>query len=114
MKIPDFLRINGVEFQVVENENLNNGINVLLGDICLNNAIITLNPERQGHQKKCITMLHEVNHAILANTGIKLEPDEEEAIIEAFAIGWYQLLEDNIERLYANVVQEKKSGETKA
>lgn len=101
MKIPDSIRINGVDYKVVYTSALNDGNNVLYGSIDYENSIIELNPNRQEHQHMCITFLHEIIHGIAFTMGMaETMGDDEEKIIDAFARGIYQVLQDNGRKLF--------------
>jgi hypothetical protein len=50
------------------------------------------------HQKKCITLLHEILHGIRENSGIDVKNEED--VVEMFARGIYQVLQDNGKRLF--------------
>lgn len=55
MKIPKSVRIGGVEYEVIDNvSGLNDGQNVLAGEINYNDFVIRLNEVVAGHQMKCI------------------------------------------------------------
>ena len=47
---------------------------------------------------RCITLLHEILHGIRNHAGLEIE--DEEAIVDMFARGIYQVLQDNGERLF--------------
>ena len=101
MKIPDKIRLNGVEYVVQQIHGLNDGERVLDGNVNHNFSLINLNTETQGYQQRCITFLHEVLHAILQhydceNVGIDARvPKSEETLVEMLARGFYQFLQDN-------------------
>lgn len=99
MKIPESVRIGGVEYEVLENQHfLNDGQNLLLGEIDYHDSIIKLSDMTQGHQMKCITLLHEILHGIRYHAGLKIE--DEESVVDMFARGIYQVLQDNDARLF--------------
>ena len=99
MKIPNSIRIAGVEYDVRYVHNLNNGTNLAYGHIDYENSIISLsNTVGIGHQHSCITLLHEILHGIRENNGMEIE--NEEAIVDMFAKGIYQVLQDNGARLF--------------
>lgn len=93
MKIPESVRIGGVDYKIVIKENLHDGNNVAYGLINYDESIIYLNP-REDHQAMCITLLHEIVHGIrrhaCANFGGK-----EEKICDVISAGIYQVLQDN-------------------
>lgn len=99
MKIPNSIRIAGVEYEVQIVPNLNNGTNLAYGHIDYENSVIELSDTiGLGHQHRCITLLHEILHGIRDNNGMEIE--NEEAIVDMFAKGIYQVLQDNGARLF--------------
>lgn len=99
MKIPKSVRIGGVEYEVIDNvSGLNDGQNVLAGEINYNDSVIRLNEVVAGHQMKCITLWHEILHGIRNHAGIEIA--DEETVVELFARGIYQVLQDNGARLF--------------
>lgn len=101
MKIPDNIRINGVDYKIVYVPALNDGTNVAYGFIDFENSTIELNPERQAHQRMCATLWHEILHGIAFSMGIReTMGDNEEEIVDAFARGIYQVLQDNGRKLF--------------
>lgn len=99
MKIPEFIRIAGVEYAVVYTPNLNNGEQMAYGHIDYENCLIELSDSLgKSHQKRCVTLLHEILHGIREANGMEIE--NEEAIVDMFARGIYQVLQDNGGRLF--------------
>lgn len=99
MKIPESIRIAGVEYKVVFVSELNNGVNLAYGHIDFENSVIRLSSTiGTEHQKRCVTLLHEILHGIRENNGMEIK--NEEAIIDMFAKGIYQVLQDNGARLF--------------
>lgn len=99
MKIPESVRIGGVEYTVEYTENLNNGINLAYGHIDYENCTIELSKTiGTEHQKRCIILLHEILHGIRNHAG--LEIDNEEQVVDMFAKGLYQVLQDNGKRFF--------------
>lgn len=99
MKIPESVRIGGVEYEVIDNvSGLNDGQNVLAGEINYNDSVIRLNEVVAGHQMKCITLWHEILHGIRNHAGIEIA--DEETVVDLFARGIYQVLQDNGARLF--------------
>lgn len=98
MKIPKSIRINGVDYEVIEVPNLANGNSLAYGHIDYENTTIALNPDCQGHQKKCLTLVHEILHGIRHHGGIEIR--DEERIVDLFAQGIYQVLQDNAKALF--------------
>ena len=100
MNVPTSVRINGVEYAVIEVDNLNNGINLAYGNIDYEENVIRINKDRNiDHQKKCLILLHEIMHGICEARGLDLGTDEEK-IVDAFARGVYQVIEDNAPRFF--------------
>lgn len=100
MKIPQHVRIAGVDYAVEMREHLNDQENVLRGQILYNDSLILLNPCNHGHQALSQTLLHEVLHGIFYHYGIQLEEKEEEVVVDRLAHGLYQVLQDNARKLY--------------
>lgn len=99
MKIPDSVRIAGVEYKVVLVPNLNNGTQLAYGHIDYENSVISLSDTAgTGHQKRCQILWHEILHGIREANGMEIE--NEEAIVEMFSKGIYQVLQDNGRRLF--------------
>ena len=99
MKIPESVRIAGVEYKVLYVPNLNNGTNLAYGHIDYENSVIELSATiGREHQKRCQILWHEILHGIRENNGMEIE--NEESIVDMFARGIYQVLQDNGARLF--------------
>lgn len=99
MKIPESIRIAGVEYKVVIVPNLMNGPTAAYGHIDYENSIISLSDTfGTEHQKRCVILLHEILHGIRENNGMEIENEEE--VVNMFAKGIYQVLQDNGKRLF--------------
>jgi hypothetical protein len=99
MKIPESVRIAGVEYPVRFVPNLNDGSNVCYGLIKYNDVCIELSDtDGTEHQKRCLTLWHEILHGINEANGMRIE--NKEAVIEMFARGIYQVLQDNGKRFF--------------
>lgn len=99
MKIPESVRIGGVEYIVEYVPNLNDGVNLAYGHIDYENCKIELSDTcGTSHQKRCQTLLHEVLHGIRQHAGLEIQNEEE--VVEMFAKGIYQVLQDNGGRLF--------------
>lgn len=99
MKIPDSIRIAGVEYKVVFVGSLNNGVNLAYGQIDYENSVIRLSSTiGTEHQKRCKTLWHEILHGIVENSGMQIENEEE--VVDMFSKGIYQVLQDNGARLF--------------
>lgn len=99
MKIPESVRIGGVEYPIVYIPCLNNGTQLAYGHIDYENCVIELSDTNGvGHQKRCITLWHEILHGIREHSGMEIE--NEETIVEMFSKGIYQVLQDNGRRFF--------------
>lgn len=99
MKIPDSVRIGGVEYPIVYKENLNDGSRMLYGQISYDDCEICMSAENgTSHQFRCLTLWHEILHGLRNNNGMEIE--NEEAVVEMFAKGIYQVLQDNASRFF--------------
>ena len=99
MKIPESIRIGGMEYQVRYTPQLNDGVNLCYGKIDFEKSCIQLNGSMElSHEKLCVVLLHEILHGIRNYAGIEIA--EEEAVVEMFAKGLYQVLQDNGQRLF--------------
>ena len=105
MKIPKSVRIAGIEFKVEVVPTLMNGATAAYGHIDYDNSVISLSDTfGTEHQKRCQILWHEILHGIRENNGMEIE--NEEAIVDMFAKGIYQVLQDNGARLF-NICCEK-------
>ena len=108
MKIPNSVRIAGVEYEVVTIPNLMNGATAAYGHIDYENSRIELSDTfGTEHQKRCQILWHEILHGIRENNGMEIE--NEEAVVDMFAKGIYQVLQDNGKRLF-DIEDNKESG----
>ena len=99
MKIPDSIRIGGVEYPVVYVEHLNNGVNLAYGHIDFDACKIELSDTiGTAHEKRCKVLWHEILHGIREHAGLEIENEEE--VVDMFAKGIYQVLQDNGRRLF--------------
>ena len=99
MKIPQSVRIGGVEYPVVYVDNLNNGTNLAYGHIDYDNCRIELsNTHGTAHEKRCITLWHEILHGIRNHAGLEIENEED--VVDMYAKGIYQVLQDNGKRIF--------------
>lgn len=99
MKIPEQIRINGVFHAVTNADALNDGIQMLYGNVTWEDSKIRLKSD-QGHQHKCITLWHEIVHALIHHACLNVDDDIEEKIAEALGYGIYQVLQDNGGRMF--------------
>lgn len=99
MKIPNSIRIGGVEYPVVYVEHLNDGVNLAYGHIDFDNCQIELSDTiGTAHEKRCKILWHEILHGIREHAGLEIENEEE--VVDMFAKGIYQVLQDNGRRLF--------------
>lgn len=99
MKIPKSIRIGGVEYEIAYTPNLNDGTTLAYGYISYENCKIELSAtDGTSHQKRCQTLWHEILHGIRNHAGLKIENEEE--VVDMFAKGIYQVLQDNGARLF--------------
>ena len=99
MKIPESIRIGGIEYAVKYAENVRLGNELCFGKIDYGESSITLSTtDGVGHQHQCVTLLHEILHGIRYHAGIPVENEEE--VVDMFARGIYQVLQDNGRRLF--------------
>lgn len=96
MKIPDKVRIGGVDYAIVYEDTVRNAATLLYGEINYNNSVIRLSrTDASGFHKQCITLWHEIIHGVVEHLGIDLEHSTEEQIVTALAKGVYQVMQDN-------------------
>lgn len=107
MIVPKSIRINGVEYTINDVENLNDGAHVLYGNVTWEDSTIRLKSD-QGHQHKCITLWHEILHALIHHGTLTLDDDVEESICETLGYGIYQVLQDNARRLFDITAEQTK------
>lgn len=99
MKIPNSVRIGGIEYNIEYIPNLNDGATLAYGFIDYDNCCIQLSStDGLAHEHRCVTLLHEILHGIRNHAGLNI--DNEEEIVDMFARGLYQVLQDNGERLF--------------
>lgn len=98
MKIPNSIRIGGVDYEVKMVETLNDGERMLDGQIDYCNSLIELKLSERNHQVKCQTLWHEIVHGICYDRDLSIRSNE--YLIDALAKGIYQVLQDNAEALF--------------
>ncbi len=113
MKIPNSVRIGGMEYRVVRESRMNDGLHMLAGQIRHMECEIAIS-EECAHEYACLSLWHEIMHGIEEQAQLTLG-EERERIIEAFARGVYQVLQDNGPKLYdiVTLIDAKKSGGTR-
>lgn len=101
MKIPDRIRIGGVEYDVKLVENLRTDRSILYGMIDYEASEISISTtDCKGHQMKCICLLHEILHGIVEHAGLDVKNADEEQVVETMSKGLYAVLQDNGGRLF--------------
>lgn len=99
MKIPKSIRIGGVEHQISYVPNLRYENQLAYGHISFEDCVIELSDtDGVAHEKRCQTLWHEILHGIRNHAGLEIE--DEEAVVDMFAKGIYQVLQDNGGRLF--------------
>lgn len=99
MKIPDSIRIGGIEYEVCPVEVSRVGNDICYGSIHYSDSRIELSTsDASGHQIQCVTLWHEILHGIARHACLEIENEEE--IVECFSKGIYQVLADNADRLF--------------
>lgn len=100
MNIPKRIRIGGVDYWVLDNQYaLNDGQHLLYGQIDYTTSEIKIADAAKSPEMKGITLWHEILHGIRNHAGLDIE--DEENVVDMFAKGIFQVLEDNIDRLYS-------------
>jgi hypothetical protein len=99
MKIPESIRIGGVEYAVLYTPDLVVENQLCYGYICFDDSTIQILSNRDmGVQRQGVTLWHEILHGIREHSGMVIENEEE--IVEMFSKGIYQVLQDNAHRLF--------------
>ena len=98
MKLPEKIRIAGVDYDVKMVNYLNNGVNLAYGHIdFVKNTISLSATEPMSVGSTGITLLHEILHGVLQHYGTAVTLENEENVIDVFAKGLYQVIRDNKE-----------------
>lgn len=99
MKIPETIRIQGVDYNVELEDVCVIDNNVAFGYADFPNCRIALSDSAcPNHQTKCLTLWHEIFHCMCYASGMHF--DNEEEVVEMFARGTYQILQDNAHEFY--------------
>ena len=99
MKIPESIRIGGIDYAVEYGDNLRIGNEICYGVISYNDCTISISAtDSNSHQHKCITLWHEILHGIFEHAC--LHPENEEQVVEILSKGIYQVLQDNGRALF--------------
>ncbi len=101
MKIPEAIRIGGVEYEIRYVPNIRHDNVIAYGRISWDDAVIELSEtDGTSHQKRCQTLWHEIIHGIVEHANMDVENSNEESIVDTIAKGVYQVLQDNGGRLF--------------
>jgi len=107
MNIPNTVKIDGMEYEVIKtDETLTNDNMVCRGIIEYEHRKIKLNTLCQDEQGMKRTLLHEIIHGIVRERHFDFKA-EEELVVDELAKGFYNLLNDNPEMFKE---EEKKQG----
>lgn len=100
MNIPESVRIGGMEYAVIREPFLSNeNGHELLGQIRYQQGVIALSENvEMCHDAACMTLLHEILHGLARHFDLEIE--NEETVVDAFARGLFQVLQDNGDRLF--------------
>lgn len=94
MKIPNTVRIAGVDYTVEFHERMiGNDGNRIIGKINYTQATVKIDKFGQDYQNQCKTFFHEVMHGVAEH--FKLDLDED--VIDSIANGFYMVIMDNPE-----------------
>lgn len=101
IKIPEQVRIGGVDYKVDAMPNLRRGSGLLYGEISFDECCIHLSQtDGAGSERQKITLLHEILHGILWHYWSGEEIEQEEELVTALSKGLFQVLKDNEESLF--------------
>ena len=96
MKIPESVRIGGVDYKISIVPNLREGNTVLAGHIDYYNSVIELSDtDNAGYHARRITLWHEILHGIATHAELDFDKADEELIVTVLSKGIYQVLQDN-------------------
>ena len=83
MKIPESVRIGGVEYAVNYVDHLAHDATLAYGHIIWDDSVIELSGTvGTSHQKRCMTLWHEIIHGIVEHANISIADSDEEAIVD--------------------------------
>lgn len=101
MKIPESIRIGGVDYEVHKQDTVIMGNQLCNGRIDFERSLITLRDDI-GTQFQGITLWHEILHGIINHSEAELgiSEEREEHVIRVLSRGIYQVLQDNISNFY--------------
>ena len=112
-RIPDSIKIGGVEYSVIHTQTVRIGNELCYGKIDFTNCTIELSDyDCVDPQKQKLTFLHEIVHGIHESMFAHPDdPSDEEHVCDILSRGIYQVISDNIDRLF---VMEPDGGEANA
>lgn len=101
MKIPESIRIGGVDYDVQKQDVVIIGNQICNGKIDFERSVITLRDDI-GHQFQSIILWHEILHGIInhSEADLGLAEEKEEHVIRVLSRGIYQVLQDNGKELF--------------
>ena len=106
MNIPERIRIGGIEYSICNKDVVVVDLHECTGSIHYGDGLIELSNVQNGHDSRCVTLLHEVFRGIARHMGLEIE--NEETVVDAFARGMYMVLEDNADRLFDLASKQKE------
>lgn len=92
-KLPKSIRVDGIDYTIEQKPDLNDGANVLYGEVSYSEAKISINT-KIDEQLKGLTLWHELVHIILNNADMH-EERENEKLVNAISTGVFQIIQDN-------------------
>lgn len=96
MRIPEKVRIGGIDYSILSVPNLRDGEKLLYGHILYDTSEIHLSEtDAKEHQRRCVVLWHEMLHGIARHAELDFSTAGEETIITVLARGIYQVLKDN-------------------
>jgi hypothetical protein len=98
MKIPNKIRINGIDYSIERVKELSDNGTPLSANICYHECKIRL-CKKSNPQYSRVSLWHEILHAIVESVKLDLGKDEEK-IIDTLAYGINQVIQDNKENLF--------------
>ncbi|MDF2485842.1 MAG: hypothetical protein K0R46_2010 [Herbinix sp.] len=90
MNIPENIKVGYKDYKVVKVNNLDDGTNLLFGEVTYVDEVIKLANKYPENQMK-LTLIHELVHAVDDMLGIDLK---EEQVVK-LGTGLYQVIKDN-------------------
>lgn len=98
MNLPEKIKIGGFDWRIVESQDVANAAEIF-GQTHFRQQKIFIEPS-ETDQKKEQTLIHEIMHALLWQSGLTLRFDKkeiitEEEIVSGLSMGIHQVLKDN-------------------